>query len=332
MNKVLSQAFDMLRFPMAILVIFLHIDNAPHIIVTEYNWGNNMSQSIYYFSIIFINIIAKVAVPCFFFISGYLFFINQRFSLKIYVNKIKRRFHTLFIPYILWNIIATIYLYLTQNIIKNPFYTNFTEPANFPLWFLRDLIIIVFLTPIIWELIKHLKVVGLIIMTILYISEIIPSIWFCYFSSIFFFYLGAYCSIWNFIPKQKKYKSVLYITSLILLIITILEYGKNFNTYLLSLFLIIGVFTSINFSCQLVEKGVNVIQILTSSSFFIYVSHKIGFTFIAKIPFNIFPQGYYTATLRFFVAPFITAALCVIVYVLWHKYNPRTLSILMGRK
>lgn len=332
MDRTLSQAFDMLRFPMAVLVIFLHIDNAPHIAVTEYNWGNQISQSIYYFSIISINIIAKVAVPCFFFISGYLFFVNQKFTFKIYVDKIKRRLHSLFIPYILWNIIAMAYLYLTQNIIKEPFYTNFTDPVNFPLWFLRDLIIIVILTPIIYGLIKYLKIVGLIMMTILYIGEIIPTIWFCYFSSIFFFYLGAYCGIRGFIPQQKKYQLLLYIATAILLAVTILEYGKNIDTYLLSIFLIIGVFASICFSYQLVEKGVSVVPILASSSFFIYVSHKIGFTFIAKFLFNIFPQGYCTMTLRFLVAPFIAAALCVVVYALWCKYNPCTLSILTGRK
>ena len=88
--------------------------------------------------------LVKVAMPTFFIISGYLFFANnEKFNKEIYWQKIWRRVKTLLIPYIIWNMIMAIKLKIFNLSI-------FVEPANMPLWFLRDLIIVSLLTPILY--------------------------------------------------------------------------------------------------------------------------------------------------------------------------------------
>ncbi len=53
--------------------------------------------------------ICRIAVPCFFLISGYLFFKKlEDWNLDMWKGKMVRRVHSLLIPYVLWNILAAI--------------------------------------------------------------------------------------------------------------------------------------------------------------------------------------------------------------------------------
>ena len=77
---------------------------------------NEIMQSCYGNILYFIQeAICRSAVPVFFIISGYLFFQNiTEFKKEAYSSKVKSRIRTLFIPYLLWNLIA-----LTENLIKH---------------------------------------------------------------------------------------------------------------------------------------------------------------------------------------------------------------------
>ena len=58
--------------------------------------------------------IVRVAVPIFFLISGYLFFYNFVPSMEKWKYKFKSRFHSLFIPYVIWCTGWLIILYLVE--------------------------------------------------------------------------------------------------------------------------------------------------------------------------------------------------------------------------
>lgn len=64
---------------------------------------------IYHTTSFFISrILASVAVPLFFFISGYLFFFRTTFSVDVYKKKLKSRIKTLLIPYLFWNFVVLV--------------------------------------------------------------------------------------------------------------------------------------------------------------------------------------------------------------------------------
>ena len=333
MDKTLSQAFDLLRFPLAVLVVFLHIDNAPSIAVLHYDWSWNDGRWLYELTIVAVNIVAKIAVPCFFFISGYLFFYkNKIFTVEAYKDKIKRRIRSLLIPYVIWNILAVAYLYVTQDIVPDSLAGIFIAPANFPLWFLRDLIIIVVFSPIIYGIVRYAKLVGLLAMTVLYVSNLIPVLVVCLFSSVYFFYLGSYCSQNGFVELVRRDGRPLYIATGALLAASFVLYGQGVYDYVLAIFLIVGTLCSIKIGYELVENGAKLLPVLTASSFFIYVSHKLGATYIAKLLFKAMLDNYYVLTLRFFVAPFLAVLICIAVFAVWQKCSPKTLSFVTGRK
>ena len=53
------------------------------------------------------SIVCGVAVPTFFCISGFLFFMNfDEWDWRVFGNKVRRRVSTLLLPYILWNFVS----------------------------------------------------------------------------------------------------------------------------------------------------------------------------------------------------------------------------------
>ena len=115
-----------------------------------------------------IDFLSRIFAPLFFAISGYLFFNNFKFSLWNIYEKVKRRIHTLLIPYILGNMVFFLVLailkklpvikkYITTDIVSaldqtllGGFYDFLLAPIAFHLWFLRDLIALTLLSPLIY--------------------------------------------------------------------------------------------------------------------------------------------------------------------------------------
>ncbi len=112
-----SQAINMLRLPLAFLIVIGHANILKFPLRTgdllvSYNYGI-IKYPIHLFS----DILFGPAVPLFFMISGFLFFVGvNKFDTATYKCKILSRARTLLIPYLIWNLI---YLLppISQNLI-----------------------------------------------------------------------------------------------------------------------------------------------------------------------------------------------------------------------
>ena len=102
-----SEAITWLRFPLIFFIIMLHCYSSVALSGSHTTYFN----FIYPFSLW----LGETGVPGFFFISGFLFFLSK----KSYTQKLKTRFHTLFIPYILWNALL-LGLYLIAFLLEYP--------------------------------------------------------------------------------------------------------------------------------------------------------------------------------------------------------------------
>lgn len=115
--------------------------------------------------------VLKICVPTFFFLSGYLFFLNYNdYDIKWYVNKFRNRIKSLLVPYILSNIVVFLCFYISNFLFTSLMgsgksycmYDNildyllmFWSPlANPVLWFIRDLFIVILLSPLMMPLVK----------------------------------------------------------------------------------------------------------------------------------------------------------------------------------
>ena len=359
-DLVLSDTINFMRYPLALAIMYIH---APGLIPINLDLIHENTFSLYSFydmlRICFSNVIAHISVPTFLLISGYLFFNNlKEWNWNIYFTKLRKKFFTLFIPYILWNIIIvlakclviyfkgeSVSLYindiLSQGVLRI-FWDCVPElnaPANVPLWFIRDLMIIMVLSPIIYAFVKYTKIYGIILLLVLYIFNFWPSI--TGFSVIVyaFFSLGAYFSVnkISLLDICKEYKVVWYLTTFALLFPLIWYNSYNnpiFGYKLLNLFRITGIFALFHFSFYIVRNmKVKTWPILYESSFFLYATHMIYILFVVDIVINkIVPS---TATIvliiKYLLCPIICSFVCIGIYWMLKKYLPTLLNILTGR-
>lgn len=167
-EDILSKTIQFVRFPLIVGVVMIHSGLENCINTADYPIFSTIQFLIS-------RVIARVAVPLFFFISGFLFFYKvDTFTLHTYFSKLKKRFRSLLIPYIFWNLIILLGLWSLQTLFPSLFnreqlireygicdwlrcfWNGPVEnvPINTALWFVRDLMVMCCLSPIIWILVK----------------------------------------------------------------------------------------------------------------------------------------------------------------------------------
>lgn len=375
-----SLTIDTLRFPMAILVIFIHMDpNVTSIINDSFDClsAHGVCNLI---EILISQVISRIAVPTFFFISGFLFFLNfQKWSWEGYKNKIRSRAKTLLIPYLLWNAIPfvlTVLAMLSSVILKGQpisevqnfitekgwhiFYDcneissgenwlgmnmKMTGPHNLPLWFLRDLIVVSILTPLIYFGVKKVKIAIIPILFLAYISNIWISLPGFSVTAFFYFSIGAYFALnnINIIQFANKHKLSLVSTCMIFLIGATIFYGTNttYSQIIKSVFICSGIFTAFIIAENLVicyKATPN--KLLISSCFFIYALHAVGLPiihtpllFVNRLLHNIISgTTYFEEIVCYLIAPFVTAILCILLYAVAKHLFPKTTNLFSGNK
>ena len=89
MDKNISKSIDFLRFPLAIAVVFLHLPGQ-YTNWSEWSWHSWANFSECDILSLSTNVLFQVAVPIFFFISGYLFsYSYSGGGAKLFIKKTK---------------------------------------------------------------------------------------------------------------------------------------------------------------------------------------------------------------------------------------------------
>lgn len=181
---------------------------------------------IYHTTSFFISrILASVAVPLFFFISGYLFFFRTTFSVDVYKKKLKSRIKTLLIPYLFWNFVVLVGhwivtvlspVQLTSGAYKQvsdytvcdyliSFWNINGMPVNGALWFIRDLMVMLVFSPLVYWCLRYFRWYILLVLGCIWLvggTLEIPRM-----DAVFFFFVGAWFSITgrNFVADFKSF-------------------------------------------------------------------------------------------------------------------------------
>ena len=115
MSEDFSKVIKFLRFPLIVGVVLIHstlsnmmIHGQPVLIGDDWYFFKTLTK-------LLSGILAHVAVPLFFFISGYLFFIKLKsFNLMAYKQSIGKRIFSLVIPYIFWNLFVIFVFFIVE--------------------------------------------------------------------------------------------------------------------------------------------------------------------------------------------------------------------------
>lgn len=335
LDRVLSRTFDWLRFPLALLVVYLHI--APNSAIIQASYG---ISSIYFWIVNIVYNISSLAVPTFFIMSGYLIAFNMTsFSFDVYVKKLKRRCLTLLIPYLIWNLLCLGYMYITRQVTELPGWDIiFLKPLNFPLWFIRNLIVLNLLYPALWAMVKYLRWQLLLVVILIYLfiplAQNIVYIQPYTLSSFVYFYLGVYGGInrLSFNTSSKAFIISLTILTLIGFSLIVLNPVLHIP-YIYNFYLLCGTITLLLFAYKLIETyNISPIPLLATASAFIYFSHKLGPTYISKqLVGALLPGGEVSEVVVFIVSPIIASFICVGIYYALGKIHPSLLKILTGK-
>ena len=158
------------------------------------------------------HLLQAVFVPSFFFLSGFLFFLNfKEMSWDFFLTKGRKRVRSLLMPYIVGNIVLLVVLYVAKRVTGGVWAAHsidfsmpvwaflkavFWRPSNPVFWFLRDLMLVMLVSPILCFLLLRPKWITLAVLGFLWLSTLWPS-GFSGFSaaSFFFFTAGAAFSL-----------------------------------------------------------------------------------------------------------------------------------------
>lgn len=223
-NEMLqSKTIAFLRFPLIVGVVLLHstmtdvvINGTLMVDVAAYPFFRS-------FSYLFSEVFSCIAVPLFFFISGFLFFYrSDGFDGRTYAGKLKKRARTILVPYVIWNLLIIVF-YLFAELLFSGLTSGRNKPVadysvadwfwafwntqhinpevrgaypiNYPFWFIRDLMVVMLFSPLVYFLVKRMKHYAVIVLGALWMTG-------CWFGvsgfsldAFFFFSAGAYFGI-----------------------------------------------------------------------------------------------------------------------------------------
>lgn len=380
-----QQTIDRLRFPLVIFVIMYHVLDriVPDLAgfnLFDIRLASFTGDDFYHIFRVFFDTVRAICNPCFFFLSGYLFFLNVKvWNKDTYVAKLKKRVFTLLIPYLLWNVIATFtmpvsliagrifkqdgdwdriaeyFLEIRDKGIWNIFW-NFNTwaetnknilgtptpsfgPMSVPMWFLQTLICLSIITPLIYLLVRYLKIVGVILVGILAYTGIWFSVPGFGITPIFYFTLGAYFGInkKNMVFELRRLRFIIVPFTIVSFLAKVyFDYSGtvDFN-YAKNLFILGGTLSMIILCSYIVEmKHGKPNKTLSNAVFFIYASHSpllvvSGVSVIYEY-ITLHSKAWYVLTIGYIVVPIVTAYLCYAGYLILKKIMPPVAKLLAG--
>lgn len=320
--RLYSQALNLLRFPLAIIIVTDHTFLNSHIV------GGVIDQLDNY-SILFVvrsfiqSFFLGQSVPIYFFIAGYVFFLNIEFTRGTYCRKMCNRFKSLLVPYILWNMLAIVVALLSHciqvymgedvgeidlsfNSIARCFWNYDGSiigkpreavgyPIDGPLWFVRGLILIAVFTPLINWCYKYTGCLLPLVSGIAWFfdADLGSPMFASVITSLFFFSWGGYISF-----KQKDIvkefariripSALCYIVSGLILLGINLSYPLpdviiDRAVYIKNFTIFMGLFCAFNISVSLIEKcNFKPRELLSKASFFVYAAHSIVLGYVFR--------------------------------------------------
>lgn len=315
-SNLSSKLIDFIRFPLAVLVVFLHAT----LPLEDYDyfsigWSTINGSDIYTIAYLSIGyIITRIAVPSFFLVSGYLFFTKlSKWDWHTYSTKIKRRCKSLVLPYFVWISVFIVYTVINKyvhsyswtdvanwwnshngilmfwsstikdagvNSLGNTIYNSY--PALYPMWFIRDLIVLVIVSPIFYLFLSRrgLRIAFITLLLVACITRLPSHVLGINIESIFWFSVGGFLQLQKYeLPTLSTKKvGIFSVTTFILFLLTLLE-GSSLTqsgVVLLNVFIIVTVGSLMCLStkiitkhCQFTDSVIN----LKSTTFFIFASH-----------------------------------------------------------
>ena len=393
-----SQTISLLRFPLIVAVVFIHFNLVENGLTIQ---GRpcfvGMAAWVWYAVEMVSEVVARLSVPLFYVVSGYLFFRSaDSFSCHEYIAKLRRRFRSLFIPYVLWNLMAVAWLafhillmrlldaggeggvefrFSFMRLLNTLSYSNATNgfvvyldqvgthalsvfPADVPLWFVRDLMIVVLLSPLVrWLILKARVWYVVAVGVVWYVCQAwttlqavhgadIPLFNTSAFqvitytvAALFFFSLGAWLSLrridfMSFLTGRRVVLVAIYVA---IAVFDLATKTHPLNPCIHNLGIVVGIAAVWAVAARVGQPTTRLTQrvgISAGAVFFIFALHNIVMSDIARVVYTLLPWADHSLlTFLFYIlVPLITILLCLVAYRILKTILPSVCNVLTGAR
>lgn len=335
-EEIIRNKITWLSFFLCCLVFFIHSNNVDTYGIKQDSVGvANLVFWIEYYGVI----ITQIAVPGFFLISGFLFF--RTFVINKLGEKLRNRMGTIAIPYIIWCSVYYFYqiAYTNIPIINNhisssgvvefgilEWLLSLGPNSYYTLWFLKNLIIFIALTPVEYYLLKNYKKIptGLVVVVLLWLVEYEKIIPIHLPSGMAIYSIGAYIGINR---KELVYrKNILFtVVSAIYLMVHAITRFKY-----LRMLGIVAMVLAIWFLLDVIGENLKV-RSWMKYSFFYYVSHDLVLQVIKKLFYVLGGCKPAVAGISYFFSPILTMTVLIIVACSMSRRVPKIWKVITGR-
>lgn len=335
---------------LAILVVLIHTENT-----SLFSFAPSaLSSFVKGFEWLISKNFASIAVPSFFMISGILFY--RDFSLKLYPKKLKARFFSLIIPFLLWNLFRFVLFYIfgktgitekffgaprllftAQNFFEGIFFYKY----NLGFWFMYQLILFTILAPVIRCIVKN-KWVGLfaiISLIALYSSDILGNFLivtlkrrFILLDCTIYYIIGAYIGthFFDIVNKKSTYIKFFAISGIIFGQLLNIVFIKTSILLFYISFLIVSAISAWYLYDYVKIKPIA--KSVTSITFFIYAAHGTVLELLQVMGGYIFPDTPYFALITYIIYPIITLTVLVGTSLVIKKSAPVFWKLINGAR
>ncbi len=207
----ISRSIGLARIALIIGLVFLHYDTFPNVSVSPFRGFDPQEHQAATWLASTILFFFYSVVPLLSMISGWLFFSKAEDSLAAIVRRVRRRFVSLYLPLVVWNVAYLAILYALyranpQAPLLGEINVNFADagwknylnavtglthtPIGFQFWFVRDLFVTALFAPVFWLALRRAPWLGAALLCAMWLSH---TTFYLFFRPDvpFFFYLGA---------------------------------------------------------------------------------------------------------------------------------------------
>ncbi len=362
MNELTSKTISFLRFPLIVMVVLIHVS-----LLETGGFATGTYPAFELLEHIINGNVMRVRLPMFFFISGFLFFSRADFTgvrfsppTGFYSGKFRRRIRTLLIPYLFWNAACFAITAVAQFLVGaalmgddkavgdygfadwlNIFWACKNDmPADAPLWFMRDLIVLSLFSPVIFFVVRRLGLFAVALLGLLWIGDFgfdEPAGF--TFTGLFFFSFGAYCSIFgkDFIKRVMPLRKPAAIVFFALVAVeTILWKTGVEETRLTNVIFCLGVLSGsaaiFAFTAVGIERGMlRPSRFFNGAAFFVFAFHSKPIMFLIRIVLlHLNPINDLTLTASFFAIPAIVIGVALGLYAALKRLAPGFTNFITG--
>lgn len=358
----LSQTINFARITLIVGLVFLHYAAYPNSMNSPFDGMDPAAFPVATFVNSFVLFFFFSVVPLLSMVSGWLFFtFKAERAMPALRERIGKRFGSLYLPLVAWNtlylvvaVVACVHLpnhgFLAQ-LNFQPHEAGFAEyvnavfaltahPIAFQFWFVRDLLVTVLLSPVLWLALRHAPYVG---MAVLGAAWLLGHDLFVFFRAdvAFFFYLGGFLRIHRLpleigrgatVALLVLYVALVALRTLAPLAIDVQPYRPELLNTATRAMRIIGVLASWGLCLQLARTrlGTAIAQ-YGGLSFFVFATH---FPLIAAVKLALWPllpaesDGWMIA--HYAVSVAVTVAISLSMGLLVARYAPGVFAWMNG--